>query len=159
MQIKLTLINATVGDVTNAMCVYTHMDGRDGQVKYVGVCALTEVLTFADARCNSKWPDIFLAPNVPIIVTVESVHETEQEAIKARHDYISTLPVKPICNVKGFWIAPHRQDVICNETGERWKTIKEAAQAHNLSESALSNHLNGKTGHKSVKGRTYRRVV
>lgn len=159
MQIKLTLIDATVGEITNSFCVYSHMDGSDGQIKFVGFCALTEVLTFADARCNSRWPDIFLRPDARIIVQVESLHGTEMEANKAHHEFMSSLPSKPICNLKGYWVAPHRQDVICNETGERWKTVKEAAKAHNLSESALSNHLNGKTGHKTVKGRTYRRVV
>lgn len=159
MQVKLTLINATVADITNSVCVYSHMDARDGQVKYVGMCALTEVLNFTDARCNSLWPDIFLKPDAQIIITVESLHGSEQEAIKARYDFINALPVKPICNAKGYNIAPHRQDVLCNETGERWKSVKETAQAHNLSESALSNHLNGKPGYRTVKGRTYRRIV
>ena len=97
MQIKLTLINATVGDITNSVCVYSHMDARDGQVKYVGMCALTEVLNFTDARCNSLWPDIFLKPDAQIIITVESLHGSAHEhrvRMEAVHDPVNVVTVE-----------------------------------------------------------------
>lgn len=92
-------------------------------------------LVFVDEKNNIKH----------IVTPVAAVFENEVDA----ENYKSLLKLTRV---------PPRH-VLCNETGERWKTLKEAAQAHNLAESALSNHLNGKPGHKTVKGRTYRRVV
>lgn len=48
--------------------------------------------------------------------------------------------------------------VICNETGETFPNANACAKAHEIANSALINHLNNKPGHRSVKGRTYRRV-
>jgi len=45
--------------------------------------------------------------------------------------------------------------VLCNQTGEIFSNAFTAANHHNLTYSALHNHLKRKRGHKTVKGRTY----
>lgn len=44
----------------------------------------------------------------------------------------------------------------CLETGERFTSVTSAAAKHGLTLSALSYHLRGLNGHKTVKGKTYR---
>lgn len=51
-----------------------------------------------------------------------------------------------------------RMVIICNETGEKFNTATEVCAAHNLSYSAVINHLKGKKSFNSVKGKTYKRV-
>lgn len=46
----------------------------------------------------------------------------------------------------------------CNETGEIFESANAAAKAHDLTYSALHNHIKGKVGHRTVKGKTYSRV-
>lgn len=150
-------ITLNVQRVHEVIAVYMHMDPDDGIIKFVGHSPLDEILNLKDARCNSLWPSIFQLPGKSVTIAISSVHFDREEAYKAQRQLVAEL--KPICNVKGFWISPHRQSVACNETGEVWPTVAAAAAAHNLSPSALSNHLNGKKGHVTVKGRTYRRTV
>lgn len=46
----------------------------------------------------------------------------------------------------------------CNETGEIFESVAAAAKAHDLTYQALHNHLKGKVGHRTVKGKTYERL-
>ena len=48
--------------------------------------------------------------------------------------------------------------VVCEQTGEIYKSGNEAARAVKGSQSAMANHLRGFTGFNSVKGLTFRRV-
>lgn len=52
----------------------------------------------------------------------------------------------------------HTVSVICNDTGETFKSINAVCDAHGLSYSALHKHLTRAIGHKSVKGKTYTRI-
>ena len=57
-----------------------------------------------------------------------------------------------------FFASYNRQiGVICNETGEKFKTLKECARTHGIDHGNLSKHLRGEPNYKHIKGRTYRR--
>lgn len=57
-----------------------------------------------------------------------------------------------------YGMKPTGKRIKCNETGEIFETANAAARAHDLSYSALHNHINGKVGHRTVKGKTYSRI-
>lgn len=154
---QLTVRNIEPTQINNIHVVYGHMDAEDLALKYIGCVPFNKLTDFEDARSNSLWPSIFLLPGKSLHMHVYSMHATEADARRAQHALISEY--KPVCNMRGRYVPAHHQAVVCNETRERWTTVKEAARAHNIAESALSNHLRGKVGHVTVKGRTYRREV
>lgn len=143
-------------NTSQLLVVYMHMDPADRIIKFIGMCKIDDLFKFNEGRANSMWPSIFLAPDKTVNVAVHSVHTIEREAAAALYDLIKTI--RPICNIKGYRVSNVGFAVLCEQTGERWPTIVAAAKAHGVAASALSNHLNRKPGHKSVHGRTYRRV-
>lgn len=48
--------------------------------------------------------------------------------------------------------------IICNETGEVIKGLKETARRYNIDHSSLRKHLKGIPGYKSLKGHTFKKV-
>lgn len=152
---NINVVTAT-NDVRWLYAIYMHMD-VDDKVQYVGVTPLSELFKLTDAQCNSKWAEVFSRDNNGLRIFVHSLTSDEREAHKTKSELVTKY--QPYCNLKGFWISPERQRVVCNETGESFETIKAAADAHNLTYSQLYNHVNGKPGHKTVKGRTYRRTL
>jgi len=146
----------TASDVRQLHAIYTHSD-IDGKVQYVGVTPLSMLFTLHDAQCNSLWPDKFGAPLTTLELKVIALTASEKEAYLEQRRLIALH--NPECNKKGFYADPRQQQVQCIETGEIWETAADACRAHGLSTSALSNHLNRKPGHRTIKGRTYVRTM
>lgn len=146
----------TANDVRSLYAIYTHRD-VDRVVQYVGVTPLSELFQMTDALCNSRWPDTFGKPVTTLEIEVIALTASEKEAYQEQRRLI--MLYHPPCNRRGYHIAPENQHVVCNETGETWATIREAATAHGLSYSQLHSHLKRKPGYKSVKGKTYSRTV
>ncbi|QWY83186.1 hypothetical protein [Rhizobium phage RHph_X2_24] len=149
---------APLKQIRSFYAVYMHEDAIENRVLYIGVTRLDELFTFNDALCNSMWSDTVDRPEiVNLSVRVVALTEDEREAIMEQRRLIAEH--RPFCNVKGYWVAPSRQKILCIETGEIFNSISDVEKAHGISRSAMSNHLNGKTGFKSVRGRTYKRTV
>lgn len=146
----------TASDIRQLYAIYTHSDAN-GVIQYVGVTPLSELFTLQDAQCNSVWHDVFSKPLTTLEMRVVALTPSEKEAYVEQRRLIAIH--NPHCNRKGYWIDPKRQGVTCNETGETWETVKDAAAAHGLTYSALHAHLNRKPGHRTVKGRTYSRTM
>lgn len=112
------------------------------QVLFLGYGKLSTVVTLQDFRRS-------LAYNPEAVYTMTIIdREPDREVMdmyKAMYNPIECM-------------APKSSAVRCVETGEVFKTSYEAAKTLGLTFSALSNHLNGKKGFKTVKGLTFARV-
>lgn len=147
---------ATITDIQQMYAIYMHRDA-DETVQYIGITPLADLFSLTDARCNSMWVDTFAQPLTTVEIDVIALTNSEREAFAEQRRQIAIH--QPPMNIKGYYVAPNRQNIICNETGEIFRTTRECALAHGLSQSALTNHLNGKIGHRTVKGRTYNRTL
>lgn len=135
-------------------CVYHHHDADD-KIAYIGVCKLIEVFSCPDARQNSEWIKRFGGGKEALIIKIALTSVDEVQCNNARFRHVKEL--NPVCNMIGFSYFGAKVRIICNETGEEFESVSEAARVHNLTQSALSSHLNQKPGHRSVKGKTYRK--
>lgn len=149
-------VSTTANDIRQLYAVYMHRD-VDSTVQYVGVTPLSELFTLEDAACNSEWADTFGKPLTTLEIEVIALTPNEREAFVEMRRQIAIH--NPRCNKVGYYITTTRQGVICNETGEMWKSVRDASIAHGLSYSQLYNHLSRKPGYKSCKGRTYSRTT
>lgn len=143
----------------NTFCTYEHWlrDPVDNtfKIKYVGCCKLREVFVYPDARRNNEWQRIFTKD---AILTVRIVF-TSSNLVDCQNQMAEIYKrERPHCNVRGYKMTS-RTVVTCNETGETFNSILEAARAKGLSQSQLNNHINNRVGHKTVKGLTFRRGI
>lgn len=145
-------------DFEQVFCVYEHwlmpVDGvSDAKMMYVGYCKLNEVWLFPDARRNNEWQKHFLqgvTMSVRVIFTSKRLIDCQNVMTKIYRER------QPICNVKGYR-TNGRTMITCNETGETFESIVQAARSKGLSQSQLTNHINNRPGYRAVKGLTFRR--
>lgn len=150
-----SFVVARTHEIGRLWCLYHHHDATD-QIAYIGVCKLNELFQCPDARQNSEWIKRF-GDNEAIVIKLQMTSFDEVTLNNTRFRQVQEL--KPVCNMIGFTTFGARVRIICNETNEAFDSISHAARVHNLTQSALSAHLNNKPGHKSVKGKTYRKVT
>lgn len=136
--------------------VYQHKD-VNGTIQYIGYTPLADLFSLDDALSNTEWQNFYSKNDEFLEIEVLSLTTDEQEAIRESGRLI--MEYRPPCNVKGMHINTKYQDVVCIETGERFRNARACAHAHNLTYSHLYNHLRGKPGHKTVKGRTYNYAI
>jgi hypothetical protein len=149
----------TRAKIANLWVTYLHElpDGNGGYIPfYAGVCRLSEVFSSPDASMNSEWKKYFDEhPNAEYRLRVMNYEESENAAIT------HILPIRrmfnPHCNAIGVYDGRNAR-VECLETGIIYNSASEACRTLNLSQSALSNHLNGRVGYKKVRGMTFRKV-
>jgi len=152
--LKEMAVFAPVNTFLTKWCVYECYSKADAlNPAYMGVCRLTEVFSFPDAQANTAWREMFRDnPASLMMIKIKYVAATEVDCINARRAFVMQNP--PPCNMRG---RPTRSRIVCDQTGQEWKTIVEAADAIKSSPSNLSNHINRKPGFKSVKGYTFTR--
>lgn len=136
-------------------CVYRHdLLGEQPRTIFYGVCKLREAFGFPDARMNTEWRKI-VTPETPlgtaIVFTAKHLIECQN------YRYRMIVLHKPHCNLNGT-ITQRGGRVVCDQTGQVFETLAEAARTYELNPGALSNHVNGKPGFKSVKGKTFSRL-
>lgn len=135
--------------------VYRLFDA-DGIVQYIGHCRLSQMTSFPDARGHVMFAKVFPA-GANLTLEVLSIYVDRLSAKNAIWDYFKDNP-RPLMNNMGVWQGGSVA-VRCVETGEVFDSIHQCAKAHGLTTNALSRHLAGKIGFKSVKGKTYERAV
>lgn len=148
-------VYAFMGDCAQFYCVYQHHSyltetSMEPVIVYIGTCKLVDVFMFPDARRNSEWLRLINAKsNLRIVIT----HIGDKNDCYNQH-VNSVSHYRPHCNMRGH-IASHTQKIRCIETGEIFNTQTEIVKTHNVSTSAVSNHLAKRPGHNTVKGKTY----
>jgi hypothetical protein len=157
--------SATIIDRTDQFnkqwCMYEHWmfdDTAQADVLlYVGLCRLSEVFHFHDARRNSEWMKR-VQPSTTLTIRI-AMTGTRKECTDQRGIYIHALPTRPICNMIGFDVVGTSPGIICNETNVRYASQVEACEALGLNQGRLSSHLAGKPGAVSLNGYTFRRAL
>lgn len=159
----ITQITYDPAKIESLYCVYSHeipqLDPNDvtkaiSLTVWIGHCKYNEFLLSPDARRNSEWTK-HVRNAMSVTVKVLSVHATAVEASNAAFALVRVQ--RPHCNVHGHQpsrVAP----VECLDTGEIFETASAAALFYGMSQSAMSNHLRGRIGYKTVHGKTFRRV-
>lgn len=146
--------------VADTWVTYLHelLDPNTGEFKpfYAGACRLCDVFASPDAQKNSAWKEYMNAnPDAIYRIRVMNIEQTERFA--ASNILTLRKAFNPYCNAHGIF-ENRNSRVQCIETGIIYNSSAEACRALDLSSSALSNHLAGRTGFKTVKGYTFTRI-
>lgn len=147
----ITLLT-TYKELNENYVIYNLRDAQTAALIYVGTCKQSQVMTIPDARSNPLFASTF-KENTKFILNVTHVLPDRASAMEC---YAAQIK---------FWGMPEMirahslaKGVQCLNTGEIFASIKDAAQAHGLDQAALSRHLRGIAGHRTVKGKMYCRV-
>lgn len=131
--------------------IYYH--NVDGVTVYIGMCKYVDIFTCPDVRNNAEWYKMTSGK----IVTVIPIEQFEDHGLckVAWSKLVHTF--RPRGNI--FSQFKRRMSrVRCIETNVEYDTASEAARMNGLSQSALSNHLNGRPGYDSIHGLTFERI-
>lgn len=138
-------------------CVYEHIifndETQQDETIYIGHCVLRDLFIFSDARNNSKWQEI-VSPKTVLTIKLLNIGDradcaNERSRLAMYH--------RPICNVQGMDTIGLSMRVTCNETGDSWANQQECALALGINQGQLSNHLSGRRGYKTIRGKTFRK--
>lgn len=143
----------------NAHCIYQHSVFDDttqlDTVIYIGTCRLHELYIATDARRNTAWRE---RVNDATVLTVQLLAiGTRQECANERGRMIQAMNPRPICNAVGIDVMGMVTNIVCNETGQEFRTQLECAQIMGIAQGRLSGHLRGLPGHNKCNGYTFRR--
>ena len=139
-------IKATPNEIKKAWCVYTIHDAMTAKIKYAGYGMLRDIFKMR----------IDAALDEPVILRVNDLYNSK---IGARCGYIAYINAHGVPEGGLIMRKARNAAIECIETGETWNSAKACVKSCNISQSALSNHLNGHPSYKSVKNLTYRRVA
>lgn len=142
MQITLTAVGQ-LSEFRRAWCVYSLRDGATAEATYVGMCRLTKL--FDAIGCG-------LAQDVPVIITLLNICPDKITAIQERAQQASVL------GVGAHMIGGKHSPVKCIDTGQVWPNASKCAKECDIDPTALSKHLNRKTGFKTVGNKRFTRL-
>lgn len=155
---KNVLFEATVNfkQVNKVYCSYSHsVLYSDGEtVMFVGACLFRNVLEGMDARKNSAWREhVSDMDNVILRVPAlfENMHEAQNNAA------IMIREMKPFCNIYGSRTGNGGPIRNINED-RSFSSASEACKYYGIAASTLSNHLNNRSGYRTIRGMTFERV-
>lgn len=152
----MTTMSLTRNQIMSAWAVYEVFEpGNRTKPIFIGISPLATTFELAEAHRNSEFIRI-TTDTMPLTVQIVYVGDRISVANDRLNRITTTMPH---CNVYGVMKDVAAVKVKCNETGIVYDNIARAAAAHDAARSAMSNHLNRKVGHKSVKGYTFSRVV
>lgn len=138
--------------------VLYYLKTPDGVTRFAGVDRLANFQSLGAARRIPAFGQMF--PN-DALIRIEIAHIGTHVECRNTMFYVFKMFGIPELNKSGAGYtsgAGVSVAIICEQTGEQFNSMTECALALGLSSSALSNHLNRKPGHNTVKGRTFRRV-
>jgi len=142
MKIDLSAVGV-LSDFRKSWAVYIVHDAGSAAPLIVGMCRLSELFGM---------PDNKLPVDTAVILRILTIcpdrgTAAQQQAIQARAHGV-TITMATMSNAK----------IQCIETGDIYHNAAECAVSCEIDPTALSKHLRGKPGFKTVKGRTYRKV-
>lgn len=135
----------------NPFVVFLLLDSS-GTPQYIGTSRYAGLLSAGGARANSFFPKIFPeGSTITIHILFTSIEKYECQNYV--HEWLSKNP-RPFMMRKGVRLS-RTKAVICNETGDVYESVSEAARAFKSSISAMSNHLYRRPGYLHVRGYTF----
>lgn len=135
-------------------CVYSLHD-REGKTQFIGYSALGTMMNVPDARKHPMFNEMIGNAGGAVL----KIHKMFYTNIQARV-YVNRWMSengRPLMQ-QYFGNIKNRVPIMCVETGEEFQSITEAADKHGVSKGAISNHINGDPSHRTVHGRTYKRI-
>jgi hypothetical protein len=149
-----SLILDTQAHPSQAWCAFEHIaalePGAPPAVIFVGACRLIEVYRLADGRTNSEWTKIYAnggTVQVRIIATGDRL-----DVMRHAQRHARTFDPLPRCNMYGYNVRGASRAIRCSN-GQTYPTQRDAALALGVSQSAISQQLDGKL--LSVRGFTF----
>ena len=126
------------------------LHSAEGEVLYVGYDLMADIVSFKTLRKNPAFKDDQLY-SIVIVGKGETQLVAHEKAVEYR---------KAMCGLKlpEFNMTAsinRRMAVTCDQTGEVWRTAREACAALGIPTSNMSQHLNRTKGHRSVHGKTF----
>lgn len=139
-------INLTIEQFAKRWAVYGVYDTVTNEPIYVGCIKLTNLFTLSDFKMVLK-----PSPLQKVLIILINTYENKGDALIYQSKKIKELNLKIVPVVRATAVR-------CVNTNETFVSAQEACNSHNLTYSALINHLNRKTGHLTVKGKIYERI-
>lgn len=149
-----SLIVDTLATPSDVWCAFEHQatlePGKPPAVILVGACKLVDVYRLTEGKTNSDWHALFARGGHVLVRIIATGERTDIIRYAQRHAF--SFPTMPRCNLRGFNVRGANRAVRCSN-GETYKTQRDAAKALGVSQSAISQHLDGKLT--SVRGLTF----
>lgn len=150
--VDAAFVNVTMDSLVRDWCVYEVW--KDGVLIYLGVSRFCTMPTMFDAKHNRAFL-MMVDQSTPISIVVKYLGE-RLGCYNQRGVMLRTLANPPECN---RYVSARAGTVIkCNEDGKTYRSQQEAAQAYGMNQGNLSNHLAGKPGFATIKGKTFTRT-
>jgi len=140
-------LKLTCKQFSKSWAVYGLFDVATNLAVYIGCIKLCNFFTLSDARTVLQ-----LEPETELIIMLSGVYETKTEAIIEQSRKTIELGLKIRTSARGTAVR-------CVTTGETFVNAQEAVNMHDLTYSALCNHLNRVPGHVTVKQKVYERIT
>lgn len=122
---------------------------------YIGMCRLQEVYVFPDAKNIDIWSKMITEkPVIQHTIVFVSINKIECQ----NHRFRLIKNKSPYVNINGKSTQKDFGQIYCNETRETFNSIQEIINIYGGAASAYSMHLRELPGHKTVKGKTFRRI-
>lgn len=132
-------------DLKNQHAIYRVLDSTMTEVLFIGYCPLTQIFQMTEP---SRHP--LFKHNEQYYQQVLNICPDKISAMMLNREYLRNCGPMPRFNKYAS-----RGKIICDQTGEHFESVHDAARVHNIDPTALSKHLNRTPGFKSVKKRTY----
>lgn len=143
----------TIGHKKEPYYVYEHyfvFKAGGEQLAYLGICLHSELFEYPDAKRNSEWVKAFTKGEhlrIQVLHVAKTIEEAE--AVATYHRAIKGY----YCNREGRLV--NSTGCVSCSNGETYPSANAAAKSLRISQPALSRHLRGKPGHRSIKGLTF----
>lgn len=135
--------------LSNFYGVYIVYDSVTAKIIYIGMEKMTQLFTMGDAKSYGKYAEV-IGMDKPFFFQLVSMQPDKASAINEHNRLIRQHGMPDMIKQRIM-----TQGVLCVDTGERFRTAKEAAEAHGVAQGNLSKHLRGVPGYRSIRGKTY----
>lgn len=153
---SLILDTSRPGDL---FCAYEHRatltPGAPPEIIMVGACKLADAYRMIDGKTNSEWLRIF-AQGGQVMVRIIATGNNRVEITRWAMGHMRSLPTIPRCNLYGLSMRGSARPVRCENTGEVYKSQRDACEQLGIQNSTMSRHLSGQVP--KVNGMIFRYV-
>ncbi len=146
-------IMTNIHQLKNGYVVYQIHEANTLAVEFVGVEKLSKVFQLSDLYSNNVLKK-YMNADQSFGVQIVAICDNKGQALKEQSAFIRQAGW-PAAN-KYAQASAHGM-IVCNETGDEFRTIAELCSTRGLDPAAVSRHLRNVPGHPRVKGKTYTR--
>jgi hypothetical protein len=152
-EVNINIVNTSIEEITNNYVTYEAW--KDTQIIYIGVCPFAQIMQFPDMKkIGHFWRLINDSENLSIAIKFIG---DRLVCYRKRDVLLRMLPYMPPCNDPR--LIGLRSRYICDQDGKIFDSQSACAEYYGIRQSALSSHLAGRAGYRSLKGKTFRRMT